>query len=63
MGWFEFVAAYAVFFLSHSLPVVPPLRPWLQARLGHDGFTLACSALSLAVLACVIGAAGRAPWG
>jgi uncharacterized membrane protein len=62
MGWLEFLAAYAVFFLSHSLPVRPPLRPWLQARLGPWGFTLAYSALSLAVLAWLIGAAGRAPY-
>lgn len=62
MGWFEFVAAYAVFFLSHSLPVRPPLRPWLQARLGASGFTLAYSALSLVVLAWLIAAAGRAPY-
>ncbi|WP_439958422.1 NnrU family protein [Roseovarius mucosus] len=39
----------------------PPLRPWLQARLGASGFTLAYSALSLAVLAWLIAAAGRAP--
>ena len=61
MGWFEFAQAYVVFFLSHSLPVRPPLRPWLQARLGASGFTLAYSALSLAVLAWLIAAAGRAP--
>ncbi|MBW4976188.1 NnrU family protein [Roseovarius mucosus] len=61
MGWFEFALAYIVFFLSHSLPVRPPLRPWLQARLGASGFTLAYSALSLAVLAWLIAAAGRAP--
>ena len=61
MGWFEFALAYVVFFLSHSLPVRPPLRPWLQARLGASGFTLAYSALSLAMLAWLIGAAGRAP--
>jgi len=61
MGWFEFAFAYVVFFLSHSLPVRPPLRPWLQARLGSVGFTLGYSALSLAVLAWLIAAAGRAP--
>lgn len=61
MGWLEFVAAYAVFFLPHSIPVRPPLRPLLQARLGPSGFALAYSALSLAVLAWLIGAAGRAP--
>ena len=61
MGWLEFALAYVMFFLSHSLPVRPPLRPWLQARLGSVGFTLAYSALSLAVLAWLISAAGRAP--
>ena len=61
MEWFEFAAAYVVFFLSHSVPVRPPLRPWLQARLGASGFTMAYSALSLGVLAWLIGAAGRAP--
>lgn len=61
MGWFEFALAYVVFFLSHSLPVRPPLRPRLQARLSASGFTLAYSALSLAVLSWLIGAAGRAP--
>ena len=60
--WSEFVAAYAVFFLSHAVPVRPPVRPWLDARLGRRGFTLAYSALSLVVLAWLIGAAGRAPY-
>lgn len=67
MGWLEFAAAYGTFFLSHSVPLRPPVRPWLQAWLGRAGFTLAYSLLSLAVLAWLIGAAGRAPhvplWG
>ncbi|WP_349361171.1 NnrU family protein [Stappia sp.] len=62
MAWLEFVAAYVVFLLSHSLPVRPPLRPLLQARLGEVGFTLVYSALSLAGLAWLIGAAARAPY-
>lgn len=62
MEWLEFTAAYGVFFLSHSIPVRPPIKPWLQARLGPSGFTVAYSALSLAVLAWLIGAAGRAPF-
>jgi len=62
MGWTEFATAFVVFFVSHSLPVRPPLRPALQAALGPRGFTLAYSALSLAVLAWLIGAAGRAPY-
>ncbi len=62
MGWAEFTAALAVFFLSHAAPVRPPLRPRLEAILGARGFTLAYSALSLAVLVWLIAAAGRAPY-
>lgn len=62
MGWVEFAAAYTAFFLSHAIPVRPPVRPWLQARLGRAGFTAAYSALSLAVLAWLIAAAARAPY-
>lgn len=61
-GWGEFALAWAVFFASHALPVRPPLRPALVARLGARGFTLGYSALSLAVLAWLILAAGRAPF-
>jgi uncharacterized membrane protein len=67
VGWAEFAAAFAVFLLSHALPVRPPVRPWLEARLGRGGFTLVYSLLSVAVLVWLIGAAGRAPhlplWG
>jgi uncharacterized membrane protein len=59
--WAEYAAAFAAFFASHAVPVRPPLRPWLVAQLGQRGFTLAYSALSLAVLAWLMGAAGRAP--
>lgn len=62
MGWLEFAAAYAALFATHSLPLRPPLRPLLQTALGRRGFTLAYSALSLAVLVWLIGAAGRAPF-
>ncbi len=61
-GWFEYPAAFAVFFLSHSIPVRPPVRGWLVARLGPSGFTLGYSILSVGVLAWVISAAGRAPY-
>lgn len=62
MGWIEYALAFAAFFLTHSLPVRPPLRPWLQARLGQAGFTLSYSALSLAVLSWLLSASGRAPY-
>jgi uncharacterized membrane protein len=61
MGWGEYVLAFAAFFLTHSVPIRPPARPWLRARLGPAGFGLAYSALSLGVLAWLIAAAGRAP--
>lgn len=62
MGWAEFIAAFGVFFLSHSLPLRPKVKAWLVARVGQGAFSLGYSILSLAVLAWVIGAAGRAPF-
>ncbi len=62
MGWVEFVTAYVMFYLSHSILVRPPVRSWLRARLGGVGFAATYSALSLAVLAWLISAAGRAPY-
>ena len=59
--WAELAAAFAVFLLSHSLLVRPANKARLVAALGPRGFTLAYSALSLAALAWLIGAAGRAP--
>ncbi|WP_425087621.1 NnrU family protein [Stappia sp.] len=59
--WAEFALAFAVFLVTHSVPIRPPLRPILIAWLGARGFTLAYSALSLGVFAWLIAAAGRAP--
>ncbi|MFW8594695.1 NnrU family protein [Cribrihabitans neustonicus] len=61
-GWFEFIAALLLFLASHAIPVRPPLRPWLIARLGLRGYILGYSLLSLAILAWLIGAAARAPY-
>ena len=61
-GWFEFCAALVVFFLSHAIPVRPPVRPWLVARLGHRGYLLAYSGLSVAILIWLFVAAARAPF-
>jgi uncharacterized membrane protein len=61
-GWGEFAAAWAVFLASHLLPARPALRAPLVARLGERAFLLGYSALSLAILAWMIGAAGRAPF-
>ena len=60
-GWGEFIAAYGAFLASHAIPVRPPVRPFLTARLGKAGFSLAYSLLSIAVLVWLVVAAGRAP--
>ncbi|AZV77447.1 NnrU family protein [Parasedimentitalea marina] len=60
--WLEFIAALIVFLLSHMFPVRPPMRPWLIARLGQNGYVLAYSVLSLLVLGWLIVAASRAPY-
>jgi uncharacterized membrane protein len=61
MDWGEYTLAFAAFFLTHSLPIRQPLRPWAVAKLGHAGFGIAYSALSLGMLTWLIVAAGRAP--
>lgn len=60
-GWGEYGAAWALFIVTHAVPVRPPVKPWLVQRLGRGGFGLAYSALSLGVLAWLFLAAGRAP--
>lgn len=62
MNWLEFALAWAVFFITHSLPLRPSVRTWFQARLGRRGFTVAYSLLSLGALIWLIRAAGRAPF-
>ncbi|PKQ11661.1 MAG: NnrU family protein [Alphaproteobacteria bacterium HGW-Alphaproteobacteria-1] len=62
VGWFEYILAFTVFFLSHSMPLRPAVKSALVARLGRRGFGLGYSALSLCVLYWLIVAAGRAPY-
>lgn len=62
MAWFEFTFAFMIFFLSHSIPVRPPVRSILVRKLGPRGFTLTYSVLSIGVLTWLIVAAGRAPF-
>lgn len=62
MGWIELIAVFAGFYVLHSVPVRPPVRPWLVARLGHAGFGIAYSVLSLAMLAALFVAVDRAPY-
>jgi uncharacterized membrane protein len=61
-GWGEFVAAFLLFLLSHALPARPALRRPLVLALGERGYLALYSLGSLAVLAWLIAAAGRAPF-
>lgn len=60
--WGEFIAAFAVFFASHSIPTRPAIKSRVVALIGSTGFTLAYSALSVTILTWIIIAAGRAPY-
>ncbi|GHE94308.1 hypothetical protein GCM10016455_13420 [Aliiroseovarius zhejiangensis] len=62
IGWGAYFLAFLVFFLTHSIPVRPAVKSRLVSLLGARGFTFAYSLLSIAVLALVIVAAGRAPF-
>lgn len=61
MGWPAFIAILLGFFVLHSVPVRPPVRPWLVTRLGQGGFGIAYSILSLVVLGVLLVAVDRAP--
>lgn len=60
--WGEFIAAFVVFFLSHSIPVRPKVKSRIVAKTGALGFALLYSALSISILTWIIIAAGRAPF-
>jgi len=60
-GWGEYVAAWAVFLLSHMIPARPALRGRLVAALGRRGYVIAYSLLSVAIFLWLLRAAGRAP--
>jgi uncharacterized membrane protein len=62
IGWLELIAAFAVFFASHAIPVRPAVKGTIVAVIGSRGFSIAYSTLSLAVLVWLIAAAGRAPY-
>ncbi len=60
-GWMEFVTAYALFIVSHGVPAWPPVRGRLVAVLGERLYLILYGLASLALLAWLIVAAGRAP--
>ncbi len=61
MSWLAFTGILALFFMTHSIPIRPPVRTALVQFIGERGFTLAYSLLSLGMLAIVIAAAGEVP--
>ena len=62
MGWGEFAAALAAFFVSHAIFARPAIRAASVAALGERGFLIAYSLASTALFAWTIVAAGRAPY-
>jgi uncharacterized membrane protein len=61
-AWGSFAAAFVAFLLSHAIPACPTVRRRLVANLGEPGYLIAYGAVSVAVLAWLIAAAGRAPY-
>ncbi len=59
--WWELIAAGAVFFATHIVPVQPPIRAALVGRMGSPAFGAAYGIVSTLALAWLIVAAGRAP--
>ncbi len=61
-GWASFILAMVAFLSSHFVPRLGGLREKLIARLGRRVYFSAYGILSLALLAWVVIAAGRAPY-
>lgn len=61
-SWAGFAAAFLAFLAAHAVPAQPPVRRRLVALLGERGYLFAYIVVSLALLALVIAAAGRAPY-
>ncbi len=61
-GWGEFIAGFAVFFVSHAVPVRGAIKSRISTLISPRGFTIVYSTLSTAILAWLIVAAGRAPY-
>ena len=58
----EFLAALALFLVSHAIPSRPALRQRLAGMFGERGYQLLYSILSLVLLVWLISAATRAPY-
>lgn len=61
-GWGEFALAFALFVASHAIPARPAVRARLVSAIGTPSYIALYSAVSLALLYWLIGAAARAPY-
>jgi uncharacterized membrane protein len=62
VAWAEFAAAYALFLLAHAVPARPAVRRRLVGVAGERGYLAGYVIVSLALLAWLVVAAGRAPY-
>jgi uncharacterized membrane protein len=62
VSWVGFAAVFAVFFVTHSIPVRPAIKSRLVGVLGTGTFRLGYSIFSLASLTLLIWSAGEAPY-
>jgi uncharacterized membrane protein len=60
--WTELAASFAAFLASHLVPARPRLRAALCALAGERAYVAVYSLVSLALLAWLVAAAGRAPF-
>lgn len=62
MSWAGFVGIFALFFVTHSVPVRPSIKSRITARIGPRGFGISYSILSIGMLTLLIWSAGQAPY-
>jgi len=62
VDWLEMIVAFAVFFLTHLMPVFPKIKAACVARIGWRIYSSLYGIVSLFALAWVVIAAGRAPY-
>lgn len=60
-GWIEFASTFAAFMASHAIPARPALRKCIVAVLGERVYIALYSAVSVAIIVWLFGAAARAP--
>jgi uncharacterized membrane protein len=62
VAWAEFAAAYALFLIAHAVPARPAVRRRLVGCAGERCYLAGYVIVSLALLAWLVVAAGRAPY-